>query len=1466
MEPDGRFRELADEFSQFADAIRAEQPVKFSSILAAIDAARDAWAAICSRAEELGIAGLSADLLDPAGYRTALAAELERQKAELERRRRTARIAEISVLIGVTHATDIDFTPLATLTRHVQEATALIEAGADEQLDLAPFRAVIELIAHWNILPDHTADDLHTAVAEAFGSKLALAAVRGRLRFGQAAAEPAPPVSRPTVASVEPAPAELRQQIPVEAPVAVPDVVITPTAPEPAPPEPTVPEPEPEPEPEPVPVSEPEPEPEPPPPEPPPGIRLDDGNWAALAAGRPGLAWHLLAAEAGPESVAAAGMAALLALAPRADGSFQFDRVIAQRCEGLWSATVDVRFDDPVRLLALLASLRVGLLAPESGVAGFIADSAAATGDAPLLRGLAVNIGDIMRSGGAVTPYLVAGRTGEAELGSALAAVSAAARRWLDRQANDVWPCGRAGGIWRSWLGDDGRIGRMLRIVIENHAHERGVVQEIRTALTTDLAGEIAAIDHALHGKRADRATLGAAGLQTLTATAAQACVLARHWEGIHESFPDRWNPARDGLERLRQVLLGDTAALRDELGRLLAPHDSALRIAIGQLEALIALVAGTVAPGLPFESRLATVAPDRILNLELLLIPELDLEPDLGLGAGPAPDPALIRQAMEQGDWNKAAASRIERRDFPGAEYCLDGLALEGRPDLAHLREYWQAALVKARSEIERRQNDLLRRSAGAALANHATEAEQLDIDAIIRGATAPPFDNFRAIEQHLNEAEALLGQIVQRAREAAERRLDDDALAQVKPATLERIRQLLRNGRVALADLYIDRLLAGRDLPKLDDATPSWGSAFPAFYGTFIDQAHALHRARGSLAAIRDAVAMAPRFLEPLEALGGNEPLRLEAMEILESWEIGKRRADEEAHKGLQRLFTALRFNAAKVYKYVAPSRNATDALVHVQSAIINDRDTVMLPSFGSEALGHYRVVLLWEPLPMQHVLRRVTSSLAPDGGPIIVLAFRAIDRADRQLLAQLIAADRDTPQILVLDELLLLFIAQYQGAGGRLKALFDCTAPFTTIDPFVTEGDPVPAELFVARQPERQAILAPDASGFHFVYGARHAGKTALLRQIEIAAASESKGQAVSVAKCIDIKSVGRNAASPPGAIIRILGDTLKAAGLPVSGADSYAQFARKIGDWLDDPLGGGKRRILLMLDDADAFLRKDGEDEFRELRQLRDLVTATGQRVRIIIAGLQTVRRVALDAKSPVAALRQSTLLGPLRRSTELHDAERLARQPLETLGLCFKDPDTVAMLLTACDYQPSLLQAAAKRVLTETRRKCQDRPELALLYEIQDEDVTALCSKPPLRDDINARLQLTLNIEGRYDYVALLLALLAGGDTRRCLAVGATLEEIRDQALTDWPRGFARGIGPDGFRTLLDEMVDFGMLRLVRPDTYAIRNWNMLQALGELSTIERRYREAIQMTTGAAVMAGERPMEEVLAAG
>jgi hypothetical protein len=338
-----------------------------------------------------------------------------------------------------------------------------------------------------------------------------------------------------------------------------------------------------------------------------------------------------------------------------------------------------------------------------------------------------------------------------------------------------------------------------------------------------------------------------------------------------------------------------------------------------------------------------------------------------------------------------------------------------------------------------------------------------------------------------------------------------------------------------------------------------------------------------------------------------------------------------------------------------------------------------------------------------------------------------------------------------------------------------------------------------MFFGRRDERLSIEATSGQLSHLVYGGRQLGKTALLRQIEGAAA----GDPHRVVRYVDIKPFGNTV--PTAELWTRLAEELRPA-VPISldgKGDPATRFSKDVQDWLN---ARSERSILLLLDEADKFFKEDQTNRYRITEQLRALSENTRRRFKPVFAGLENVQRMARDPNNPIAQLATPLLIGPLLRGNERREAEALVRWPFAALGFTLA-PEVVNRILIFANYYPSLIQLVCQNLLHALRSKGGGAPP----WRIEMADVEQLLTSPDLRRAAFEKFRITLELDQRYFLLALVVAELSQKDPD-ALAAGISVRDLHGYAAMCWPAGFPPELGEAAFDALADQMVGLGLLR------------------------------------------------------
>lgn len=502
----------------------------------------------------------------------------------------------------------------------------------------------------------------------------------------------------------------------------------------------------------------------------------------------------------------------------------------------------------------------------------------------------------------------------------------------------------------------------------------------------------------------------------------------------------------------------------------------------------------------------------------------------------------------------------------------------------------------------------------------------------------------------------------------------------------------------------------------------------------------------------------------------------------------------------------------------------------------------DRSYVPSLGTQAGQTYDLTLVWDAVTPMRLMDFIEESRRTQAN--IILYFNTLEPAHRLMLRRLTRYNGGKGfSPVVIDEPVIAWLSTRPDPGWRFTQRV--TLPFTTINPYTPfAAGEVPDEVFVGREAERQAI--EDPTGSMFVYGGRQLGKSALLRRVERlftepVPAQQKGARTGHVAVYLDLKAASIGEAQEPAALWTVLAQRLADSGVlsPHPGrAAAPDEVIQQVTHWLNSDDGN---RLLVLLDEADNFLTADAQagrgemgGEFPTLQRLVGLMAASGRRFKAVLAGLHLVQRFHDSSNTPVAHGGDDILVGPLGSL----DAYHLVVDPMNALGYTFESPDLVWRLLLLTNYQASLVQILCEALVRELSRR--DLPEGGGRIVVTGGDVELVYAKREVRDLIVQRFRWTINLDSRYQVIALVVALQSldsdPGDT-------FTTGELHEYCELYWPKGFALGVLSDKeFERYLNEMVGLGVLHR-QGDLYGLRSPNIISLLGDRSSLTRELDEA-----------------------
>lgn len=1071
--------------------------------------------------------------------------------------------------------------------------------------------------------------------------------------------------------------------------------------------------------------------------------------------------------------------------------------------------------DKAANLIALVAGLRGTLVAPYSGASDLLVAVSPSYAE---FRGLATLIEAVITAGqrGLSAPDMTEQFQSIATAEDNLRAVQERAEQILRLSTIKF---ARASNVWRKWIEPDGMLGSPLTAVVDDRIGELEkvdqVVVELRSAKV--LEKRLDETDRLLRAANRQRPIVADAR-QKLIERAEESLAVVAEWvdvsrelERVRQKQADE-NWQKGLLESLRTAARDAREEVSQAWEKWCQGNDLRAAAARGTMP-IIEEIFSLVVDGESLAEDEEHV--DEILGLGLLRVAGLGLdsrlEPSDDLRLGPLLD------AVDSHGWESAFDGRVEEANFAAAERIVEvvrrkdselAVALEKRR-LNRLAE--KRAELRGRLEEARRQLGAARREGrvsdldGLELNNTLSGMDLKDEQQDLRGLDAV-FDSFLA---NLKEAEE---EGERRARDAYGPRLAEEPL--LEPHR-DRLQRLLDEGEISTLEELVLAIERGEDPPE--EASLIFKQLTEFFPAVANDQR--LGKSGAEAEALTAAIADCGQFgTLDFASLKSEEIEPVQA--AVEAWwrldDSDFKSADDDLVRVLDLIGLTVEHGVdAKIWQ-----KRSTEKRKRGEFGA-KPLGKALVPAFGSNAQdGRYRLLMLWEGMSDEAIAGLISQE---DGEqPIVVLSFRtALQEHVRRGVADQLRHQRNRRAVALVDGPAFLYLAS---KGGRnLATTMRITLPFSVVNPYTPFAPgSVPLEMFYGRIDELSSVV--DRNGTSFIYGGRRLGKSALLRAAERKFNAEGTGNR---ALYVDLKTKGIGEREPAGKIVSEIAKALKDADVMTIGAakdPSFEDVYTQVKSWLEID---GSRRILLLLDECDSFLNEDAKENFPNVSELKALMEETDRRFKPVFAGLHQVRRFQRIPNQPLAHLGYPTPVGPLKPQP----AYDLIAKPLEALGLKFETPDLPTRILTATNYQPSLIQLFCSELVDHMldRARGPGTPP----YVVTSRDVDAVDHTPRVVEEMRTRFELTTTLDPRYRVIANSVAFEAlGGD----LTAGLTAAEIRAMCDEYWPVGFAK-TGSDEFRALLEEMDSLGVLFEDGEGRFLMRSPNVLRMLGTAEQIE-----------------------------
>ncbi|MEG4345530.1 sigma-70 family RNA polymerase sigma factor [Microcoleus sp. A003_D6] len=637
------------------------------------------------------------------------------------------------------------------------------------------------------------------------------------------------------------------------------------------------------------------------------------------------------------------------------------------------------------------------------------------------------------------------------------------------------------------------------------------------------------------------------------------------------------------------------------------------------------------------------------------------------------------------------------------------------------------------------------------------------------------------------------------------------------IADADRTRIRSVLEQGDILTAEEYIDMLKKGRSLPEPEEKRDAFKDFFEHKYAAIEKVLEECDRDRQKKQDLIPNISKG-KSIAKIQIPQGSQAKK--AADMLDAWFAAKGRKQEITEKDARQILSNLGFNITSL----TFKKSGQNTWIDVNAEPIFDQNRCPVSAYGSAANGHYRILCVWDRPNEQDLLNAVGETAL--GGPVFVFHFGRMTVKKRRDLADLCRQRRST--FIVIDDVLMLYLCGEQKT--RLPVLFDCTLPFTFLEPYKIAAGVVPPEMFYGRVREGESIIDP--LGSCLIYGGRQLGKTVLLKYVHRTFHAIDNGRN---ALWLDIQKIGRE--QHLDEIWDRLNEELDKLEIPSPNPRNSVRkkSLQRIKSWLELD---NQRRFLLLLDEADNFLEADGKEDFSRCDELRKLMTETNRRFKVVFAGLHNVMRTTRQANHPLAHFGSPICIGPLLNNGEMRSATALVERPLASLGYRFESPDLIPRILWQTNYYPILIQLYCEQLLKHITNP--DIPtfdaKISPPYVITSRHVEEAYQSQDLRKEIRDRFKLTLGLDKRYEVIAYSIA-DGSLENETGMENGFSVSWIREQVLYWWSEGFAGRSSEDEILALLEEMVGLGVLRETDAGCFTLRSSNLALLMGTQPEIE-----------------------------
>ncbi len=469
-------------------------------------------------------------------------------------------------------------------------------------------------------------------------------------------------------------------------------------------------------------------------------------------------------------------------------------------------------------------------------------------------------------------------------------------------------------------------------------------------------------------------------------------------------------------------------------------------------------------------------------------------------------------------------------------------------------------------------------------------------------------------------------------------------------------------------------------------------------------------------------------------------------------------------------------------------------------------------------------------WTPSELKTLLTEQTQFLHDR---TVLISGRELSIEERNELAKFSKQQRHA--LLHIDPVLLTMLAGLRIPDHlRLKTFLQLSLPWTFSNPYTgNQMQPAPPEMRYGRENDIKALTTM-RNGAAMIFGGRQLGKTTLLNETQRRFHKPDQRHHAYLFQIdgdLDRADLSGNELEKHRKLVwgKIYSAAVSSRLLKASyGLDTSAM----VGALHDYFLKENADALMVCLDEIDPILGLDAANGFRIFRELSGLVNNSNGRFKVIIAGLENVRRFADAPNYPLHQLGsaiQVSIMSPA-------EALQLIREPLGHLGYEFESPLLMNRILVETNRHPGLIHIFCHELIQTLSARHSRRVGSVV---ITADDIEQIRKDPGIRQLICDRFDITLNLDLRYKLIAYSLI---------SQSTNSFSPSRAKSIVQEWAPQIFEPMTEAQFEAFLDELCGLGVLQYMRRSEggkeYALRNSNIMNLVGGQQNIEDKLLAAV----------------------